>query len=128
MTEEPGASAGDERLDGGQQPAEAVKQGDTATPEPEKPAGEQAGKTAQGESSKVPEEKKAPAKVQSDESEDTATPTQPVDAGVRAKNALINPQFYGSVSFQDGSGKLQLSATEPGLPSSSPQGMSSRER
>ncbi|WP_134132052.1 hypothetical protein [Kribbella pratensis] len=65
--------------------------------------------------SKSPGEKEAPAKVQSDESEDTATPSQPVDAGVRAKNALINPQFYGSVSFQDGAGKPRLSSNQTGV-------------
>lgn len=115
MAGEQGASAGAERPNGDQQPAEAAKQGETAKPEPEKAADGEAGKATPKESSKAPEEKEAPAKVKSDESEDQATPTQTVAAEVRAKNALINPHFYGTVSFQDGSGKPRHSINRTGI-------------
>ncbi|TDW21794.1 hypothetical protein [Kribbella kalugense] len=115
MAEEREASAGDERQNGDQQPAEAAKQGETGTSKPAGEAGDEAEKSTPQESSKVPKEKEAPEKVRSDLDEDATTPTQSVDADVRAKNALINPNFYGAVFFQTSSGRRRHSSNQTGL-------------
>jgi hypothetical protein len=114
MAEEGEASAGKERPNDVQQPADARKQGDTAKSEPEKSAEGKATKADSAESAAVEKEDEASAKVKSAESVDMPAPAQPVDAEVRAKNALINPHFYGSVSFQDGSGKPRFSTNQTG--------------
>jgi hypothetical protein len=123
MAEESEASAGTERPKDVQQPADAGKQGETAKSAPEASAGDQASSSAPEEPAREPQdkaadkpaEKEAPEKVRSDLDDDTTTPTQSIDADVRAKNALINPNFYGAVFFQTRSGERRRSSNQTGL-------------
>ncbi|TCC24583.1 hypothetical protein [Kribbella speibonae] len=114
MAEEREASAGDERLNGGPKPAEAVKQGETAESAAQEAAGDAAGKTDSDGSSKQPKADEPHQKVEDESDESTTPPTPPVDEKVRAKNAFFNPQFHGPVWFQDGSGKRRQSINRTG--------------
>ncbi len=114
MAEEGEASADSERQKDVQQSADAQKQGETAKSESEKPAEDEVTKSKPVESAADAKEDEPSAKVKSAEDEEMTAPTQSIDAEVRAKNALINPQFYGSVSFQDGSGKPRFSTNRTG--------------
>ncbi|WUJ70488.1 hypothetical protein OG809_35995 [Kribbella soli] len=120
MAEEREASAGDERIDGGRQPAEAAKQEESATPKPAEQAGEEADKSTPQESSKPAAEQNAPAQKtpeqeKLDEAAAKTPPAQDIDAQVAAKNAFVGATFNGPVSFNDASGKRQLWLRQTGI-------------